>query len=353
MIATKRMSSISKIATKKFVYNQSAVLPRFFSVSTDGQKKNAGEEEAMEVHFRASTVKHPLNIQKVQPASPEELGDHMGRQQNHIWTQKELHEKMTTLYRHNPETWTDYAMNKLMYGLYHTFNFITGYSPVDPSPRAIEWRLIVLESVAGVPGFVAAGMRHFRSLRTLKKDYGWIPTLLEEAENERMHLRICLNTFEAGIATRALVLAVQYTMVPFLMAVYMVNPKAMHRFVGYLEETACATYVNTINHIETPGTRLNAAWSSIRAPPLAIGYYRMPKDAMWVDTLKCMMADEANHRDVNHTFASMKNDCPNPFLQDHKENAALAWRLHATGEPAWPEKQMLEDKLSTKKPMSA
>ncbi len=31
--------------------------------------------------------------------------------------------------------------------------------------KAVEWRLIVLESVAGVPGFVAAGFRHFRSLR--------------------------------------------------------------------------------------------------------------------------------------------------------------------------------------------
>lgn len=44
-----------------------------------------------------------------------------------------------------------------MYGLYHTFNFLTGYTQVNPSVQSIEWRLIVLESVAGVPGFVAAG----------------------------------------------------------------------------------------------------------------------------------------------------------------------------------------------------
>lgn len=44
-----------------------------------------------------------------------------------------------------------------MYGLYHTFNFLTGYKHVNPTVRAIGWRLIVLESVAGVPGFVAAG----------------------------------------------------------------------------------------------------------------------------------------------------------------------------------------------------
>ena len=45
----------------------------------------------------------------------------------------------------------------LRYGLYHTFNFVTGYKAENPTVKAIEWRLIVLESIAGVPGFVAAG----------------------------------------------------------------------------------------------------------------------------------------------------------------------------------------------------
>jgi hypothetical protein len=47
------------------------------------------------------------------------------------------------------------------------------------------------------------------------------------------------------------------------------------------------------------------------------------------------MADEANHRDVNHTFADMQSDDPNPFLEEHQHNAAIAWRLHLTGQPAW------------------
>ena len=61
----------------------------------------------------------------------------------------------------------------------HTFNYITGYKKENPPVRAIEWRLILLESVAGVPGFVAAGFRHFRSLRRIEKDGGFIATLLE------------------------------------------------------------------------------------------------------------------------------------------------------------------------------
>jgi hypothetical protein len=47
------------------------------------------------------------------------------------------------------------------------------------------------------------------------------------------------------------------------------------------------------------------------------------------------MADECNHRDVNHTFADMKTDDPNPFIQEHRENAAFAWRLAVKGESAW------------------
>jgi len=183
------------------------------------------------VHFRANGRPHPLN------AKPERVGDHTGMQQNHIWTKEELDERMSTLYRHDPKTFADRVVNKLMYGLYHSFNFVTGYDPVDPGVKAMEWRLIMLESIAGVPGFVAAGFRHFRSLRQLKRDYGWIPTLLEEAENERMHLLICLSTFQANTLTRYIVIGAQYVMVPFLMSMYLINPKSLHRFVGYLEET--------------------------------------------------------------------------------------------------------------------
>lgn len=309
---------------------------------------NFGEDDldtTSHVHFRASARPHPLHakpkdirgtlVTDTRKNDDELLGDHSGRQQNHIWSAEELEEKMSTLYRHKPKTVTDHVMNKLMYTLYDVFNLVTGYTPVDPSVKSIEWRLILLESIAGVPGFVAAGFRHFRSLRRLQRDHGWIATLLEEAENERMHLLLCLSTFKAGYVTRTMVVAAQYVMTPFLMSVYLVNPKAMHRFVGYLEETACHTYVNTIHHVETPGTKLNAAWGKLPAPPLAMGYYHLPKGALWVDTLKCMMADEANHRDVNHTFADMKSDDPNPFVEVHKENAAMAWRLNQSGESAF------------------
>lgn len=54
-------------------------------------------------------------------------------------------------------------------------------------------RNVFLESVAGVPGMVAGMLRHLHSMRRMKRDHGWIETLLEESYNERMHLLIFLK----------------------------------------------------------------------------------------------------------------------------------------------------------------
>jgi hypothetical protein len=42
-------------------------------------------------------------------------------------------------------------------------------------------RNIFLESVAGVPGMVAGMLRHLRSMRLMRRDNGWMETLLEES----------------------------------------------------------------------------------------------------------------------------------------------------------------------------
>lgn len=261
--------------------------------------------------------------------------DHFGRLQNHIWSKEEVSTRLNNLYRHTPLTITDHVMNKLMYSLYHTFNFITGYKHKDPSVKSIEWRLIVLESVAGVPGFIGAGFRHFRSLRMLQRDNGWITTLLEEAENERMHLLVCMKMFKASFATRAMVISLQVVLTPFLMTLYAFHPKSVHRFVGYLEETACHTYASIVSHLDTPGTQLNIGWKDLASPEIAINYWKLPQDAKFRETLLCMFADECNHRDVNHTFASMDQKDANPFIGQHREQALKALRMEMLKERCW------------------
>jgi hypothetical protein len=69
--------------------------------------------------------------------------------------------------------------------------------------------MIFLETVAGVPGMVASMVRHMQSLRLMRRDGGWIHTLLAEAENERMHLLTFLTLKEPGPFMRAAVLITQ------------------------------------------------------------------------------------------------------------------------------------------------
>jgi len=90
--------------------------------------------------------------------------------------------------KHVPQTFAESLLQKIVRIAYHTFNFATGYDHDDPPTSAIGYRLIILESVAGVPGMLGGMFRHFRSLRQLERDHGFIFTLIEEAENERMHL---------------------------------------------------------------------------------------------------------------------------------------------------------------------
>ena len=82
------------------------------------------------------------------------------------------------------------------------FDLLTGYT--EKGMHHSKWltRIIFLETIAGVPGMVGGMARHMRSLRTLERDNGWIHHLLEEAENERMHLFMFLHMKDPSWAFR-------------------------------------------------------------------------------------------------------------------------------------------------------
>ena len=88
------------------------------------------------------------------------------------------------------------------------FDLVTGYGP-DMNMKKWLRRIVFLETVAGVPGMVGGMLRHLRSLRSMKRDHGWIHTLLEEAENERMHLLTFLQLRQPGILFRSTVILTQ------------------------------------------------------------------------------------------------------------------------------------------------
>eukprot|EP00968_Pinguiococcus_pyrenoidosus_P003143 scaffold184_cov316-Pinguiococcus_pyrenoidosus.AAC.41 len=88
--------------------------------------------------------------------------------------------------------------------------------------------------------------------------------------------------FDASWMTRALVISAQIVMTPVLITTYFIKPTAMHRFVGYLEETAIGTYSNIVEKAETPGTKLHTAWNELPAPDIAKSYWNLSRDATWV-----------------------------------------------------------------------
>ena len=104
-------------------------------------------------------------------------------------------------------------------------------SPISTHAQCadLNQRIIFLETIAGVPGMVAATLRHLRSLRLMRRDSGWIHTLLEEAENERMHLMTFMTIREPPIWLRALCLAAQGVFYNLFFFSYMISPKACHR----------------------------------------------------------------------------------------------------------------------------
>ncbi|KIL67840.1 hypothetical protein M378DRAFT_9105 [Amanita muscaria Koide BX008] len=172
-------------------------------------------------------------------------------------------------------------------------------------------RILFLESIAGVPGMVAATLRHLTSLRLMRRDNGWIHTCLEEAENERMHLMTFMTIRQPSIFMRALVLGAQGVFYNLFFLSYLISPKASHRFVAYLEEEAVVTYSRCIEDLESG--RL-PEWSNIPAPVIAIDYWRLPPDAKMIDVLYAVRSDESTHRFVNHSLANLNPSTDvNPF----------------------------------------
>lgn len=263
---------------------------------------------------------------------------------NQVWTEQEIVERLQTKHQHaEPKSAMDRVTYWILRGVYTVFNTVTLFDKNDPSAASMRFRLILLESIAGVPPFIMAGYRHFYSLRNMTYDGGRIYTHLEEAENERMHLIACMQVFHAGPVTKALVFAAQVIISPFCWFFCLCNPRFLNRFVGYLEELACETYSTVLDAMDDPEKQLYREWREIPAPPVAIQYWKLDENASWHDTLRRIYADETNHRDVNHCFADLGINERNPLLKHHEEIA----KRHANTETV--EKQDDYDEEKTKK----
>ncbi|RPD77852.1 alternative oxidase [Lentinus tigrinus ALCF2SS1-7] len=245
-----------------------------------------------------------------------------------VYTPEELR-SVEVLFRES-KTFSDKVAHSFVKIARWAFDIASGYKHKPLPPNASEmsleelrkggylmdetqWlrRILFLESIAAVPGMVAAALRHLRSLRLMRRDHGWIHTLLEEAENERMHLMTFMTLKNPSLLFRAMVLGAQGVFYNAFFLCYMISPSTCHRFVGHLEEEAVVTYTRCIQEIEAG--RL-PAWTDVPAPAIAKDYWRLGDDAKFLDVVYAVRSDESTHRFVNHSLASLKYETDvNPF----------------------------------------
>ncbi|KAJ5328236.1 hypothetical protein N7452_008626 [Penicillium brevicompactum] len=141
---------------------------------------------------------------------------------------------------------------------------------------------------------------------------------MDESFNERMHLLTFLKLMEPGWFMRLMVLGAQGVFFNGFFISYVLSPRICHRFVGYLEEEAVITYTRAIEEIEAgelPG------WDNITAPSIAVEYWKMPEENRTMrDLIMYIRADEAKHREVNHTLSNLNQASdPNPYQIEYAD----------------------------------
>ncbi len=163
--------------------------------------------------------------------------------------------------------------------------------------RRYGHRAVVLETVAAVPGMVGGVLQHLRALRRMESDKGWIRTLLDEAENERMHLMTFINYAQPTLLERLIILLAQGVFFNGFFLLYLLSPRTAHRVVGYFEEEAIHSYTEYLNDVDS------GIIPNVPAPKIAIDYWKLASDSRLRDVIIVVREDESHHRDVNHGFA--------------------------------------------------
>ena len=158
-------------------------------------------------------------------------------------------------------------------------------------------RAVVLETIAAVPGMVGGMLAHFKSLRKMIDDGDFIKELLEEADNERMHLMTFIAIAKPSAFERFIIMAGQFIFGAFYTILYIFFKRTAHRMVGYFEEEAVFSYTEYLNEIDS-GKIPNTP-----APDIAINYWGLDKNATLKEVIEVIRDDEAGHRDRNHAIA--------------------------------------------------
>ena len=261
-------------------------------------------------HRRMGSISHPLGLGTCST-------EYMYGKTRGVYSEEELDVKLTHV---EPKTTSDKIAKAAVGVVRLCFDAVSMWNFGEITQAKVLRRVIFLETVAGIPGFVAAMSRHFRSLRTFTRDGGMLNMFLDEANNERMHLLSFVRMRDPGIIMRFVVLGSQAVTGVGFFVLYAVAPHFCHRFVGYIEEEACHTYTKIIKEIETaPESRDLSEWRTQLAPKIARGYWHLGEDGTVLDMMYAIRADEAEHRDVNHVVSGLAEDQPNPLYSPEEK----------------------------------
>jgi len=116
-------------------------------------------------------------------------------------------------------------------------------------------------------------------------DRGWIRTLMEEAENERMHLMTFIEVAKPTLFERCVILGVQWVFYVGFFALYLVSPRTAHRIVGYFEEEAVISYTHYLRELDEGRS------PNVPAPAIARHNWKLPADATLRDVVRVVRAD--------------------------------------------------------------
>jgi len=287
------------------------VSARFASTSPENDIDNNNNHQQMDLEkYKEKCCVEPAHFKAA--SAPQDTKTDNYVLAHSIWSAEEANEVEIT--HQKPSAVCDWTAYLIVQTMRKSFDLFSGYTIKSwmktLDERDMLSRCIFLETVAGVPGFAAAMVRHLQSLRRMERDNGWIHTLLEEAENERMHLMTFLQLRKPGPFFRGSVAVTQIIFTGLFSLSYLISPHFCHRFVGYLEEQAVITYTDILKSIDAGQLPM---WSALSAPEIAVKYWRLPAPATMRDVILVIRADEAHHRLVNHTLGSMDLKKKNPF----------------------------------------
>jgi hypothetical protein len=231
-------------------------------IDNDGDVKEEGGQ-----HRQKGSLSYPLGLGTCST-------EYMHNKGRGVYSDEELDVKLTHV---EPKTTSDKAAVAAVGVVRLSFDAVSLWKigQITLQAKVLRW-VIFLEAIAGIPGFVAAMFRHFKSLRTFVQDGGMLKMFLDEANNERMHLLSFVCMRDPGMFMRVSVMTSQAAVGVRFLILYAISPHFYHQFVGHVEEKACHTYTTIIDAIKNaPESSDLSEWRTQLAPKIARGYWHL------------------------------------------------------------------------------